>query len=182
MSCVRVDRLTCGSAHTQFNLLFGKLYQLFFNPTWWWCPEVAPLFAYYAKMGRKWITMQEVLKKSIPHKWQNETPPSTSPRWNIIWPRHKKRLHFFVWLSTRQRRWMNGMGEFWRILTRVVLNVAHSQWNQWSTCSSITHLLNKCGGLLLTSCGNLLRKEVTLAHRNPFQWCNASLINLCARY
>ena len=182
MSCVTVNRLTCVSAHTQFNLFSGRLYQLLFDPPWWWCLEVTPLFAYFAKMGKKLVTTQEVLKKSFPHEWRNYIPPSISPRWNIIWLRHKKRLPFFVWLSTRQQQWMHGMGEIWRRLTRVVLIVARSQWNQWSTCPSTAHLLNKCVGLLLTFCGKFLPKEVTLAPRNPFQWCNASLINLCARH
>ena len=33
-----------------------------------------------------------------------------------------------------------------------------------------------------TSCGNSLTKEGNSPHKNPFLWCNASLINLCARH
>lgn len=55
-SHVRVDRLTRGSGHTQYNLFFGKLNQLILDLARWWWLEVAPFFAYSAKMGRKWIT------------------------------------------------------------------------------------------------------------------------------
>lgn len=80
MSRVRVDRLTRGSAQIQFTLLFGKFDQLFFDPTPWWWFENAPFLTYSAKLARKWVTTQETLKKSIPDKWQNEIPPSTSLR------------------------------------------------------------------------------------------------------
>jgi hypothetical protein len=36
--------------------------------------EVTPFLAYSAKFGRKLITTQEVLKKSIPNKWWNKVP------------------------------------------------------------------------------------------------------------
>jgi hypothetical protein len=95
---VRIDRLTRGSSKTQFNLFFGKLDQLFFDPARWWWPEVTPFFAYSAKEGRKWITKQIGLKKSISHKWRNEIPPSTSPRWNTIWHKAKAQKEAaFLW-------------------------------------------------------------------------------------
>ena len=37
-------------------------------------------FAYSAKEGRKWITKQVALNKSIPYKRHNDIPP----KWNII--------------------------------------------------------------------------------------------------
>ena len=55
-------------------------------------------FAYLAEEGRKWIIKQEALKKSIPHKWWNEIPPSTSPQWNIIWHKAKAQKEVvFLW-------------------------------------------------------------------------------------
>jgi hypothetical protein len=56
-------------------------------------------FAYLAKEGRKWITKQVALKKKpIPHKWRNEIPPSTAPKWNIIWHKAKAQIHVaFLW-------------------------------------------------------------------------------------
>ena len=57
---------------------------MFFDHARWWWPEVTPFYAYSFKMGRKWIPKQQVFKKSIPHKWWTEIPPSTSPKWNII--------------------------------------------------------------------------------------------------
>lgn len=71
------------------NLFLGKLNQFFFDPTWWWWHEVIPFLAYLAKLGRKWKITQEALKKSIPNIQQNEIPCSTSPRWHIIWHKHK---------------------------------------------------------------------------------------------
>ena len=58
MSRVREDCLTLGSGQTQFNLFFGKLDELFFDPARWWCLAVTFFLAYFAKMGRKWITTQ----------------------------------------------------------------------------------------------------------------------------
>jgi hypothetical protein len=54
--------------------------------------------AYSTKKVRKWIIKQEALKKSIPHKWWNEIPPSTFPKWNIIWHKTKaqKEVAFIV--------------------------------------------------------------------------------------
>ena len=89
MSQVRVDILTRGSAQIQFALFFGKFGQLFFDPTRWWWLEITPFLMYLAKLGRKWVTTQETLKKLILDKWKNEIPPSTSLRWNIIWHKHK---------------------------------------------------------------------------------------------
>ena len=84
MAQVKVDSLTRKSNQTQYNLFFGKLDQLFFDLAHWWWPKVTPFFAYLAKEARKWIIKQEALKTTIPHKWRNEIPPSTSPKWNIF--------------------------------------------------------------------------------------------------
>ena len=48
-------------------------------------------------MGKKWITTQDSFKKSILDKWWNENFPFISPRWNIIWHKHKahKEMAFF---------------------------------------------------------------------------------------
>ena len=91
MSRVRVDRLSHENAWIQFTLFFGKLNQLFFDPTRWWWPKVTPFLAYLAKLNRKWVTSQEALKKSIPKKWWNEISPSTSSSWKFIW--HKYKAH-----------------------------------------------------------------------------------------
>ena len=74
MSRVRVDRFSRGCVQTQLNLLFGKLDQLFFNPTQWCWPEVTPFLPQLAKLGRTWITTQVTLEKSIPNKWQTKIP------------------------------------------------------------------------------------------------------------
>jgi hypothetical protein len=79
MTRVRVDKLSRGSAHSQFALFFGKLDTLFLELAHWWWPKVALFFAYLAYLGRKWISTQMALKRSIPDKWRNEIPPSTSP-------------------------------------------------------------------------------------------------------
>ena len=65
MAHVRVDCLTRGSIKTQFNLFFGELHQLFFDPTRWCWLKITFFFAYSAKAGRKWNTKQVALKKSI---------------------------------------------------------------------------------------------------------------------
>jgi len=75
--------------YLQFNLLFGILNQLFFDPTRWWGPEVTIFFVYTAKLDRAWITIQVALRDLIPDTWRNEIPPSASFRWNIIWHKHK---------------------------------------------------------------------------------------------
>jgi hypothetical protein len=70
-------------------MFFGKLDQLFFDPEQRQWLEVTPFLAYSAKLGRKWITIQETLKKSIPDKYGNKFAPSTSPSRNIIWRKQK---------------------------------------------------------------------------------------------
>lgn len=48
MTRVRVDKLSRGSAHSQFALFFGKLDTLFLELAHWWWPKVALFFAYLA--------------------------------------------------------------------------------------------------------------------------------------
>ena len=44
-------------------------------------------------------TKQKALKKSIPHKWRNEIPSSTSSKWNTIWHKAKaQKEDAFLWL------------------------------------------------------------------------------------
>ena len=99
MSRVKVDSLTRGSSKTKLNIFYGKLDRLSFDPARWWWQEATPFLAYSAKEGRKWITKHIVLKKSFPHKWRNEVPLSTSPKWNIIWHKTKAQKEAaFLWL------------------------------------------------------------------------------------
>jgi hypothetical protein len=44
MKQVRVDKLTRGNNQTQYNMFFGKLKQLFFDPAWWWWLEATIFF------------------------------------------------------------------------------------------------------------------------------------------
>ena len=174
MAQVRVDSLTRGCNQTQFNLLFGKFDQLFFNHAWWWWwLEVTTFFAYLAKEEIEWITNQEALKKSIPHKWQNEIPPSTSPKWNTICT---KKFPFSSRSSIRLWRLMSGMEKSRLRLTKVAPTAARGWHNRWNIGSSTVHSLNKGGSMLLISFGNSWPKEGTLAHENPFLWCNASFV------
>ena len=75
--------------HTQLNVTFGKLDQLLFGLAQWWWHEVTPFMAFSPKLGRKWISVQEVLEKLVPDKWRNGIPPSTNLSWNIIWHKYK---------------------------------------------------------------------------------------------
>ena len=60
--------------------------------------EVTPFLAYNAKRGQLWIIAQVALKKSFIDKWKNEIPPSTSPRWKLIWHKHKAQKGvIFLW-------------------------------------------------------------------------------------
>ena len=46
-------------------------------------------------LGQTWLevdTTQEALKKSIPDKWQNENPHSTSSSINTIWHKAQDRI------------------------------------------------------------------------------------------
>ena len=170
MMSVRVDSLTRGSNKTQFNLFFGKLDQLFFDPARWWWPEVTPFFAYSAKEGRKWITKQMALKKSIPHKWRNEIPPPPPPSGISSGTklRHKKRRLSSGRSSIRQWWLMSGVVKSrWR-LTKVAPIVALSRWNQWNIGSTVVHWLNTGGDTLPTSFGNSLPKKKNLGPRKSF--------------
>ena len=60
---------------------------------------MTPFLVYSTKSGRKWITIQEVLKKSILNKWRNEI---LLPLPLVIIPfgtstKHKKRWPCFLW-------------------------------------------------------------------------------------
>ena len=66
-------------------MLFAKLDQLIFTMLVGGGQRLPTFFVYLAKEGRKWITTQVALKKPILHKWRNEIPFFTSPKWNIIW-------------------------------------------------------------------------------------------------
>jgi hypothetical protein len=81
---VRVDRLTRESAQTQFTLFFGKLDQILLDLACRWWHAITSFLEYSVKLGRKWITTREALKKSAPNKWRNEIAPFASLRWNII--------------------------------------------------------------------------------------------------
>lgn len=48
MTCVKVDKLSRGSAQTQFTPFFGTLDQLFLAPAHWWWPKVTLFFVYSA--------------------------------------------------------------------------------------------------------------------------------------
>jgi hypothetical protein len=66
-------------------------------------------------------------------------------------------------------------------LTKLAHIVARNWWIQWNIGSLAVHSLDKGGDMLLISCGNSLPKEGTLARGNHFLWCDAFLMNLCAR-
>lgn len=73
--------------------------QLFFDSERWWWPNITLFLAYSTKLGRKWITTQETIKKLLIEKWRNEIPPSTSFCWNIIWHKHEAQKEVvFCWL------------------------------------------------------------------------------------
>ena len=59
--------------------------------------------------------------------------------------------------------------------------MALSWWSRWSMGSRAAHLLNNGGDTRPTSFGNSLPKNKNLGLQKSFLWCNASLINLCAR-
>lgn len=95
---VRIDVLTCDVAQTKFKLFVGRLDQLYFDLGRWWWHEVTPFLAYYTKFGRSWITTQIVLKNQIYDKWKNLISPFPSPRWNLIWHKHKAHKEVdFLW-------------------------------------------------------------------------------------
>lgn len=45
------------------HMFSGKMDQLFFELVHWWWHVVNPFLAFTTKLGRKWITTQEVFKK-----------------------------------------------------------------------------------------------------------------------
>jgi hypothetical protein len=105
---VRVDRLIPESAQTQFTLFFGKLDQILLDMACRWWHAITSFLEYSVKLGRKWITTQEALKKSTPNKWRNEIAPFASLRWNIICHKHKAQMEAIViWLTIHKAVAMN---------------------------------------------------------------------------
>ena len=158
-------------------------FNCFLDPACWWWPEATPFLAYSAKLGRKWITKQVALKKSIPHKWQCEISPSMLLKWNIIWHKAKAQKEVaFHWSVIHKAVAVNELhGRIMVEMDTIVLDAACNRWSQWSMGSSTALSLNKGGDMLLTSCGNSLPKKVTLVRINPPLRCNASLVNLYAK-
>ena len=69
-----------------------------------------------------------------------------------------------------------------RRLTKVALMATNNMGSRLNIGSIVVHSLNKGGDMLPTSFGNSFPKEGISGHENPLLWCNASLINLCARH
>ena len=63
---------------------------------------------------------------------------------------------------------MSGAVKSWWISTKVPPVVALSQWNWWSTCYIVFHLLNMCGDTMSTSFGNSLPKQGISARASIF--------------
>ena len=182
---VRIDRLTKGSSKIQFNLFLGKLDQLFFDHACWWWPKDTPFFIYSAKEGKKWITKQIGLKKSISHKWQNKNRPSSPsgiPSGTTL--RHKKSQHSSGRLFIRQWQLTSGAVKSWWRSTKVAPVVALRRWNRLNTCLTVVPLLNTCGDTLPTSFGNSLSKNKKSRPAQVFFHVAMCFffINLCAKH
>jgi hypothetical protein len=102
--------------------------------------------------------------------WRTIKPPTIMQYSEMI------KLYSFI----RHKWWRDGVDKSWQRLMRVAPIVAHWLWSRWTTNTSIAFWLNKCAAMRVTSFGNSLLKEVTLALKNIFQWHSASLINLLA--
>ena len=66
ISLIVMDGLSRGCAKTQFNIFYVKLNEVFFDPSRWWSLEDTPFLEYSTKLGWRWITTHEYLKKPIP--------------------------------------------------------------------------------------------------------------------
>ena len=164
-------------------LFFGKLGHLFFNPACWWWPEVTPFFVYSAKEGRKWITKQIALKKSISHKWHNEISPSTSFGGISFGTnlRHKKRRPSFGRSSIIAANEWQG-----KISMKIDKSCPHCSPQLVELVEHKFYIdvlsLNMDGDMLPTSFGNSSPKKGISARESPFLCCNVCLINLCAKH
>ena len=111
ISWVRVDSLTRGAAKLKFNMFYGKLDQLFFDPArWWWWPEATLFLAYLAKEMRKWITNRLPLRSRCHTNGGMKFPPPHPPSGTSsdIKLRHKKRQFSFGQSFIRWSRLTNG--------------------------------------------------------------------------
>jgi len=128
----------------------------------------------------KWRGNELVLKTSIPNKWRNVIPSSSSFRWNIIWHKAKvqKMLPFIDRLSTMQWRWMTGVGEISMELDKSCPHYGPH------LVESMKHIFFRCPLVqqVWRYDGTFLPKNVTLVPKSPSEWCNVSLISLCARH
>ena len=173
------DRLTKDSSKTQLNMLFGKLDQPFFYPARWWWPEITPFFASPPKKGGCGsISKLTSRRQSRTSGWTKFPPPP--PPCGIRYGTkltHKKRWHSSSWLSIMQCQLTSGAVKSWWRLAKAIPTVALSRWNHWSTSSTISPLLNKCGDMLPTSFGKSLPKKGILARATPFPCCHVFLKN-----
>ena len=128
--------------------------------------EVGGLFCIIRNVIVDVYYMPHLMGAWVPYGWSKVLGSLT----NITCNKSKaQKKATFLWSVIHKAVAVNEWhGRMRQRLTRVVFIVAH---NQWSTHSLAAHLLNKCGVMLLTSCGNSLSKEVTLDLGNLFQWC-----------
>ena len=100
--------------------------------------------------------------------------------------RHEKRLPFFSRSSIRLWQWMSGMGKSRRRLTKVAHIIAYRRWNQ--SLESVEHRFFSCPlaqqrwRYATNTVWQLFAKRGNLGCKIPFLWCNAYLINLCAKH
>jgi len=127
-------------------------------------------FAFPAKEGRKWISKQVALTKSImisgEMKFLPPLPLSGIPSSTKL--RYNKRLFSSSQSSTRQGQLMNGEVKSSRRLTKIALTAAHSWSSRWSIDCIAVYSLNKGGDTLSTSCGNSLLKRGKLGPHKSF--------------
>jgi hypothetical protein len=124
------------------------------------------------------------LKKSISHKWRNEIPPSTSPRWNTIWHKAKarKRRHSSRRLSIRMWQLTSGMVKPRWISTRftplwpLVGGIDGTHVLQLSPCSTRVEIRHQ------HHLATLYHKKESRPAQVFFSYCNVYLINLCAKH
>jgi hypothetical protein len=158
-------------------LFFGKHDHLFFDPACWWWPAVPPFCAYLAKVGRKWITKQVVLKKPIMHKWRNGNPPPPPPLGGISFGtnlRHKMNRPSSGRSTIMQLLLTSGMVNSQRRLTKVIPFAVLNWWNWWSTSSTVVPSLNIIW--------QPFAKKGNLNPWKSFSMLQCMLINHCAKH
>lgn len=99
-----------------------ELDELYFDSVRWWWPYTSPFLELSTKLGRMWITKRINLLELIAGKHMNFLQGKVSPKWDVIWDKHRAQNERFSFGECSAKLWqsMNYIEVSWMRLTKIV--------------------------------------------------------------